>query len=720
MDIKSKNKYFNFGALILCLFLMSIALLSGIDFWSNRSYLKLQPYFSSTQFENELSRSFDNVARFYTTYRNYAYKTDDEKIDRDELDRMRENYDIQLKNKLNTTEDKYNQEITAAEENKNTDRAKRLIEERDKKLEEIKKEDTKTVEDIKKELVNRNTKDYEAIKKALESKSSIKYYITLTGSNEILTNINGLNNIGEYIKNSSLYSLDFPRRLNQQSRLNSINNFFNSQVATGYVIIPNETEGYSYYTSNYKYYNSLRTRIIFEFFLTLGALTVSLLMLKYLKSSSGEVLVYNERFNKFCSKIPIDLKLAILLFYSLFIFKIVSEGGFMTIPPTSRQFRNLLIVAIYFLVLNISFPFITTLVKDKDKLKAYWEESLALKVIITLMNAIKTKGMLFRVGVMTLIAVVAAGIIGLLTLLVTNNEGAALFVVLAYCIIVLIYIILKLKYLDVIIIATDEIAAGNLNFSVKEKGKGLLSKLANNINNLQSGVKKAVESQMKSDRLKSELITNVSHDLKTPLTSIINYVDLLKREELTKEEMLDYIGVLDRKTQRLKVLIEDLFEASKMASGSVELNLEKVDVAQLLTQSLGEFDEKIKASSLAFRVNIPHGKVFSILDGKKTWRVFENLIGNILKYSQTNTRVYIELIENETNIIITMKNISAYEMDFNVDELFERFKRGDASRATEGSGLGLAIAKSIVDLQGGKLNIEIDGDLFKAIVEFKK
>jgi signal transduction histidine kinase len=284
----------------------------------------------------------------------------------------------------------------------------------------------------------------------------------------------------------------------------------------------------------------------------------------------------------------------------------------------------------------------------------------------------------------------------------------------------LVYLVNKISYLDKIVKGTDEIASGNLNFAIVEKGKGNLSRLSHNINNLEIGIKKSMEEQMKSERLKSELITNVSHDLKTPLTSIINYVNLLKQENLSKEEVDGYVAVLDKKTQRLKLLIEDLFEASKMASGAVELNIEKIDAAQLLRQSLAELDEKIKNSSLTFRVNIPNIKVYANLDGKKTWRIFENLIGNILKYSQPNSRVYIDLTEDYNNIVITMKNISSYEMNFNVDEIFERFKRGDSSRNTEGSGLGLAIAKSIAELQGGSLNIEIDGDLFKATTKFIK
>jgi signal transduction histidine kinase len=197
-------------------------------------------------------------------------------------------------------------------------------------------------------------------------------------------------------------------------------------------------------------------------------------------------------------------------------------------------------------------------------------------------------------------------------------------------------------------------------------------------------------------------------------------VNLLKRPDLSPEEVSSYVDVLERKTHRLKVLIDDLFEASKMASGSVELHMERVNVAALLNQALAEFSDAIAESSLTFRVQTEKPHIHALADGKKTWRVFENLIGNVLKYALPHTRVYISLTEQANSVVLTMKNVSAYEIEFDPDELFERFKRGDQSRHTEGSGLGLAIAKSIMELQGGRLAIELDGDLFKVIVEFQK
>lgn len=285
----------------------------------------------------------------------------------------------------------------------------------------------------------------------------------------------------------------------------------------------------------------------------------------------------------------------------------------------------------------------------------------------------------------------------------------------------LIFHILRIyRNLKGIAIATYKMAKGDLNVNLKEDGDILTRNLAKNINNINKGFKSAIEKEIKSERMKSELITNVSHDLKTPLTSIINYVDLLKNKDLDDERKMEYIHILDRKSKRLKILIEDLFEATKASSRSMELNLSEVDIVALLRQTIGEFRDKIDKSNLDFRIDIPKKKVCLMLDGKKTWRIFENLIINILKYSMNGSRVYIDFLENEEDILITMKNISAYEMNFKEEEIIERFSRGDESRNTEGSGLGLAITKSLVELQNGTFKLDIDGDLFKITLKFNK
>lgn len=281
------------------------------------------------------------------------------------------------------------------------------------------------------------------------------------------------------------------------------------------------------------------------------------------------------------------------------------------------------------------------------------------------------------------------------------------------------YLIKKLAYLSYIMEGTERIKGGDIHYKLDIIGDDNFSNLAENINNIGDGLDKAIYNQLKSERLKSELITNVSHDLKTPLTSIINYIELIKKEEDIKPEHIkDYVNVLDSKSKRLKVLIEDLFEASKASSGNLELNMEKIDITQLLRQAIGEMEEKLSKANLDLKLRVPEEKTYIMADGKKLYRVLENLLSNISKYSLDNTRVYIDIIEEDDKVKLTMKNISSYELNFDPEEIMERFKRADESRNTEGSGLGLAIARDLVNAQGGRFEIDIDGDLFKSVVEF--
>ena len=281
------------------------------------------------------------------------------------------------------------------------------------------------------------------------------------------------------------------------------------------------------------------------------------------------------------------------------------------------------------------------------------------------------------------------------------------------------YVLKKLSYLSYIMDGTQRIKNGDIHHKLQLIGEDNFTTLADNINNIRDGLDKAIDSQLRSERMKSELITNVSHDLKTPLTSIINYIELIKKEEnITPEYLKDYVNVLDSKSKRLKVLIEDLFEASKASSGNIELNMEKIDIIQLLRQSIGELEEKLSEANLDLKINVPEDKLYVRADGRRLYRVLENLLSNISKYSLPNTRVYIDITEVEGRVKLIMKNISSYELNFDPEEIMERFKRADDSRNTEGSGLGLAIARDLVKLQGGEFAIDIDGDLFKSIIEF--
>lgn len=267
----------------------------------------------------------------------------------------------------------------------------------------------------------------------------------------------------------------------------------------------------------------------------------------------------------------------------------------------------------------------------------------------------------------------------------------------------------------------ERIAKGDYSHPIHtEKMMYELRTHAENLNNVQTGVAAAVEEKMKSERFRTELITNVSHDIKTPLTSIINYVDLIKKEPTESETMREYIEVLDRQSNRLKKLIEDLMEASKASTGNLPVNPEVCDATVVLTQIVGEFSEKAEANQLEMVVECPQPPVEIYVDGRHLWRIIDNLMGNICKYAQPGTRVYVTLETFHGMVIMTFRNISKDRLKMTSEELFGRFVRGDSSRNTEGHGLGLSIAKSLTELMHGNLAVQMDGDLFKVILSFEE
>ena len=270
--------------------------------------------------------------------------------------------------------------------------------------------------------------------------------------------------------------------------------------------------------------------------------------------------------------------------------------------------------------------------------------------------------------------------------------------------------------------ATEKIYKGDTNIKLDESlYTGVLKELAIYINDIAGGFSNAIKESLKSERLKTELITNVSHDIKTPLTSIINYVNLLKQENIQNEKAKEYIEVLDNKSQRLKKLIEDLVEASKASSGNIKINKEVLNVKELLNQVTGEFEDKFNSRGLNIISKLPEKTVYIKADSRYLYRVLENIYSNVAKYAEENTRVYIDcILEEENTVAIYVKNISKDELNISADELMQRFVRGDKSRNTEGSGLGLSIAKSLTELQDGTFNIYLDGDLFKVAIKFKR
>jgi len=263
----------------------------------------------------------------------------------------------------------------------------------------------------------------------------------------------------------------------------------------------------------------------------------------------------------------------------------------------------------------------------------------------------------------------------------------------------------------------DEVNSGNLDYKIPVKGDGELDELAEGINQMTAATNTAIQNELRNQRMKTDLISNVSHDLKTPLTSMVTYIDLLKQEGLDSPRAEEYIDILHQKTDRLCQLTDDLFEAAKASSGAMPVDMMKVDLLSLLNQGLGEMDEKIEASGLDFVINHPEERYYVMADGRLLWRVISNLLSNVFKYSQDGTRVYIDfydtLAKKGNMVVMEMKNISRQSLNVDPEVLMERFNRGDASRTIEGSGLGLTIAKDLMKLMGGAIDIQIDGDLFK-------
>lgn len=345
--------------------------------------------------------------------------------------------------------------------------------------------------------------------------------------------------------------------------------------------------------------------------------------------------------------------------------------------------------------------FIGQLKKIKNKIKNLWNQSKLSKDIV------KKLGLVI-IGYV-IVAVILLGIF--------NMFGLLLDVVLA--IYIFYKIVERINCFTKIEQHLKEMYEGN--HPEKLEARDFTSEFQNTvmyINDISNGFENAIQEGIKSERLKTELITNVSHDIKTPLTSIINYVDLLKKENIKNKQAKEYIEVLDNKSQRLKKLTEDLIEASKASSGNVKLNKEKINVAELIKQSIGEFEDKFKAKNLEILTNIPEKEIAIYADNRYMYRMIENIFSNVAKYSMDHSRVYIDVTQKGNKVYIAVKNISKDVLNISEEELMQRFVRGDKSRTTDGSGLGISISKSLAELQNGEFKLKIDGDLFKVELIF--
>ena len=579
---------------------------------------------------------------------------------------------------------------------------------------------------IEVELYGENDESNDIYYYTKEDLSNIKYIGVDKNTGRYVTNTS-YNNIKDFEKNIDGYvNISFNK--NEDTYIKEVGNKenkINTNYYYGYIpdinknmelclSIPKNLENTGVVYSEYDYYNTeIKVIKAYVFVAILSAIVFIASTILY-KFTKGEAIKKDSKILKLYNKIPVEVLIIVLLFLLCGMWDWSSYGYMDTFVVFLLEFSTFIwIISIVLFIKKIKYLdhkieiikssiLLTSILRIRETIA----ESLKASKKILLIKRI------FFIGVCCIAMNILSYILfGGLSLIVS-------------CLIIAgftSYILKRLAYLSEIIEGAEKIKSGNLDYKIPVRSNDNFTALAENINNIGQGLEKSIEGALKSERMKAELITNVSHDLKTPLTSIINYVQLIKKEDNIEPEYIkDYIKVLDLKSRRLKILIEDLFEASKASSGNIELNMEKIELRQLLRQCIGEMEEKLLETRLEIKLNMPDNNVYIYADGRRMFRVLENLLSNIIKYSLNGTRVYIDLSVNDGKVLLIMKNISSYELNFDPVEIMERFKRADKSRNTEGSGLGLAIAKDLVSLQGGIFNIEIDGDLFKSILEFNE
>lgn len=480
-----------------------------------------------------------------------------------------------------------------------------------------------------------------------------------------------------------------------------------------------EAYGYSnsYYIQN-TVYEMFKNNQNSPVYLILITSVLLLAMIVYLVWAIGHEKGKDEIQLSGIDKVPYEILITII-FFALGIFVSLGVASVETIIP-QKMLIPLIVISYLGSYGSLAVGTATTI--KRLKAKSFWRSFLMYKIyawvkekvkklfnVVSDKNSSKRKITIFYWGF-----IIVSGLIFLAT-----ASGVGVLLLLVFWVFVYILMLKYIEKVDKINQALKEIYEGNPNVHLeKEELTGVLKQMAEYINDIAGGFTNAIEQSLKSERLKTELITNVSHDIKTPLTSIINYVDLLKQEDIKDEKIKQYIDILNQKSLRLKKLIEDLVEASKVSSGNVKLNIEVIDLKELLAQTIGEFEDRFENKNLKIDIEIPDEEVKIKADNRYMYRVIENLFSNITKYSIDNSRVYISLTKQNDKIKLEIKNISKDKLNISPDELMQRFVRGDKSRYTEGSGLGLSIAKSLTEMQGGKFDINIDGDLFKVIIEY--
>lgn len=416
-------------------------------------------------------------------------------------------------------------------------------------------------------------------------------------------------------------------------------------------------------------------------------------------------------------KVPLEIVLAAAVIAFLFM------GGISTSVSLDENVDLLCVIVAANIVVTVTSMLGASLaVAIKMRQKNLWESSITHKVFIIIRYAVMWIVKTARKIPMVWKASLAAAVMLLAGWLILTSSWFVYdipFLWYVWCVLIFVLVIHIASGMKKLRTGARHFAEGDFSYHIEERGLVWdMAEHARDLNSIGNGIAKAVEEKTRSERFKNELITNVSHDIKTPLTTIINYVDFLKKEDIDNEKAQEYIEVLDRQSKRLKKLTEDLIEASKAATGNIKLDMMPCQVGVLMTQTSGEYKEKLESQDLNLITSFPEKDIEIMADGRSMWRIFDNILNNICKYSQPGTRVYQTLERKSGKAVITYKNTSSYELNISEEELMERFVRGDSSRHTEGSGLGLSIAKNLVKLQGGTLDIFIDGDLFKVVIQF--
>ncbi len=753
MDTKLKNYKYSVWLKLLAFLLCIAGTLSIAYGFLNVSYF--EDAIQNTDFKESITgkstfrQAYSNIASLAFIYKNEENIKSGGAIDQSVIESRTLDLNNERASKIQEVEENYNQlmiQAVAGEEDTQSSGGNAPKESSDvgNRLDTLKKQkeaETKEINDkydqllknVKTDYINEQLSNYHSIDEALKQREDIFYTVVENGKAT-------LTNIPEGSSADTFYNeLSYSVQLNE----NNFQTFFSPYGYSISDVPPANTAVYlgmpqQIYDRELTVFNSNSQKGLFGIKISSAGLLALLAGFIYLIYASGRRPDKDGVHLIAIDVIYIDIALAVTIVAVVLCLAPFFEFG-SSIQREDLQHYNISIIYSFFGVIiaaatSITLLFVTMFVKRLKRHEAI-KYTLIYKVFIWIIGKIKSiynhtfrkLHSVFDRSPAAVRLVLIFGAYALITfisflLFLTGSSGVMMgFAGIVGVNIFAIYYLLKtFKTFTQIKDGAEKIRSGELSHNIPEQGIIEFRQLSATINKIADGLKNAVGSQVKAERMKAELITNVSHDLKTPLTSIITYVDLLKTEGLNSENADKYLGIIDSKSQRLKSLTEDLFEAAKATSGNITVNSERLNVASLISQGLGELSDKIEESGLTFKTSMPAENLYVTADGKLLWRVVENLLSNVFKYALPNSRVYINVENYEEKVDIVIKNISAYELNIKEEELMERFKRGDASRHSEGSGLGLSIAKSLTELQGGIFSIKIDGDLFKATVSLPR